>query len=129
MALDMVPEHRRPNRTQNPAGFLSDGLWSSGNEPVRDWLRDLDRDDRLEVGGDLHRVQYRWPVGMPLCRSLSGGLWEIRTRLPSKTISRVLICFHDEALYALHGFIKKTQKTPPEDLRLARERMKEIHNG
>ena len=100
-----------------------------GNEPVRDWLKDLERNDRLEIGGDLHRVQYRWPVSMPLCRSLSGGLWEIRTRLPSKTISRVLICFHDQALYALHGFIKKTQKTPTEDLRLARERMKEVQNG
>ena len=102
---------------------------ASCNEPVRDWLKDLERDDRLEIGGDLHRVQYRWPVGMPLCRPLGGGLWEIRTWLPSKTISRVLICFHDEALYALHGFIKKTQKTPLEDLRLARERMKEIQNG
>ena len=57
---------------------------ASGAEPVRDWLKAMDRDDRLEVGADLLRVQYRWPVGMPLCRSLKGGLWEVRTRLPSK---------------------------------------------
>jgi phage-related protein len=101
----------------------------SGNEPVRDWLKDLDRDDRLEVGGDLQRAQYRWPVGMPLCRSMGGGLWEVRTSLPSKTLSRVLICFHAGILVALHGFIKKTQKTPQEDLKLARERMKEVQNG
>lgn len=50
---------------------------ASGNELVRDWLKDLDRDDRLEVGGDLHRVWYRWPVGMPLWRPTGGGLWEI----------------------------------------------------
>ncbi len=101
----------------------------SGKEPVREWLRDLADDDRKEIGLDLQRVQYRWPVGMPLCRSLGGGLWEVRTSLPSGTISRVLICFHDGELFALHGFIKKTQKTPPADLKLGRDRMKEVENG
>jgi phage-related protein len=102
---------------------------AAGNEPVRDWLKDLDRDDRLAIGMDLLRVQYRWPVGMPLCRALKGGLWEVRTSLPSKTISRVLICFHDGVLVALHGFIKKTQKTPDEELKLARKRTKEVEDG
>lgn len=96
---------------------------------MRDWLKRLDRDDRLAVGGDLQRVQYRWPVGMPLCRALQGGLWEVRTNLPSRTTARVLICFHDGLLYALHGFIKKTEKTPDDDLRLARSRMKEVQDG
>ncbi len=100
----------------------------NGAEPVRDWLKAMDRDDRLEIGGDLQRVQYRWPVGMPLCRALKGGLWEVRTSLASKKISRVLICFHDGVLFALHGFIKKTQKTPDEDLAVARKRMKEVEN-
>jgi phage-related protein len=102
---------------------------AGGREPVREWLKDMDRDDRLEIGADLQRVQYRWPVGMPLCRSLGDGLWEVRTGLPSKTVARVLICFHDETLYALHGFVKKTRKTPPDDLELARKRMKEVQNG
>jgi phage-related protein len=101
----------------------------SGNEPVRDWLKEQDEAERKAIGLDLQRVQYRWPVGMPLCRSLKDGLWEVRTSLPNGTISRVLICFHDGDLYALHGFIKKTQKTPDEDLKLARKRMKEIENG
>ncbi|HKP77990.1 MAG TPA: type II toxin-antitoxin system RelE/ParE family toxin, partial [Phenylobacterium sp.] len=101
---------------------------TTGNEPVRDWLKAMDRDDRLEIGGDLQRVQYRWPVGMPLCRALKGGLWEVRTNLASKKISRVLICFHDGVLFALHGFIKKTQKTPDEDLAIARKRMKEVED-
>ena len=65
----------------------------SGNEPVREWLKALDRSDRLAVGADLERVQYRWPVGMPLCRSLGRGLWEVRTALPSCAIARVLFCF------------------------------------
>ena len=102
---------------------------ASGGEPVREWLKSLDRDDRLEIGADLQRVQYRWPVGMPLCRPLSGGLWEVRTSLPSGTISRVLICFHDGVLYALHGFIKKTQKAPDQALEIARRRKKEVENG
>jgi phage-related protein len=102
---------------------------ASGAEPVRDWLKELDREDRLETGQDLTRVQYRWPVGMPLCRALGGGLWEVRTGLPSKTISRVLICFHEGVLVALHGFIKKTRKTPDAELKIARKRMKETEDG
>ena len=102
---------------------------SGGNEPVRDWLKALDRDDRLAIGLDLLRVQYRWPVGMPLCRPMGAGLWEVRTSLPSKTIARVLICFHAGVLVGLHGFIRKTQKTPDEELKIARKRMKEVENG
>jgi len=101
----------------------------AGNEPVRDWLKELVQGDRLEIGMDLQRVQYRWPVGMPLCRALGEGLWEVRTRLPSKTIARVFICFHSGVLVALHGFIKKTQKTPDEELKIARKRKKEVEDG
>jgi phage-related protein len=66
---------------------------------------------------------------MPLCRALGNGLWEIRTSLPSKTIARVVVCFHDGVLYALHGFIKKSQKTPDEELAIARKRKQEVENG
>ena len=89
---------------------------AGGNEPVRDWLKALPEDQRREVGLDLQRVQYRWPIGMPLCRSMGNGLWEVRTALPGGNIARVFICFHAGDLYALHGFIKKTQKTPADDL-------------
>lgn len=98
----------------------------AGAEPVRDWLKELDTESRLNIGGDLQRAQYRWPVGMPLCRPLGGGLWEVRTSLPNRTISRVLICFHDGQLVALSGFIKKTQRTPANELDLARKRKVEI---
>jgi phage-related protein len=101
---------------------------AAGTEPVREWLRAMARDDRLEIGADLQRVQYRWPVGMPLCRPLGDGLWEVRTILPSKTISRVFVCFHDGVLYALHGFIKKTQKTPSKELTIARKRQREVED-
>lgn len=101
----------------------------AGNEPVRDWLKDQAEPERREIGLDLQRVQYRWPVGMPLCRPMGSGLWEIRTSLPNGTVARVLICFHEGELIALHGFIKKTQKTPDEELKLARKRKKEVEHG
>ncbi|MEI6414431.1 MAG: type II toxin-antitoxin system RelE/ParE family toxin [Pseudomonadota bacterium] len=67
---------------------------NSGAEPVRDWLRSLPVDDRRKIGGDLATVQVGWPIGMPLCRPLGNGLWEVRSRLPSHRISRVLFCVH-----------------------------------
>ena len=101
----------------------------AGNEPVRDWLGRLPEGNRRAIGMDLQRVQYRWPVGMPLVRPMGKGLFEVRTALPDKTIARVLICFHRGELYALHGFVKKSQKTPSADLKLAGERKKEVENG
>jgi phage-related protein len=98
----------------------------AGSEVVRDWLRGLGARDRNAIGQDLMRVQYRWPVGMPLCRSLGEGLWEVRSALPSNRIARVLFAVLDDRIVALHGFIKKTQKTPTDDLALARRRKKEF---
>jgi len=98
----------------------------AGREPVLDWLRSLDKDDRRTIGLDLMRVQFGWPVGMPLVRSLKDGLWEVRSTLPSSRIARLILCFHESTLVVVHGFIKKTQKTPADDLELARRRMKEM---
>jgi len=97
-----------------------------GAEVVRDWLRDLDEADRHAIGQDLMRVQYRWPVGMPLCRPIGDGLWEVRTSLPSNRIARALFCVVRGQIVVLHGFIKKTQKTPDDELALARKRKKEF---
>ena len=97
----------------------------SGTEPVRDWLKGLDEVERQAIGKDLLRAQWRWPIGMPLCRPMAGGLWEIRTDLPTKRTARVLICHYRGHLVALHAFIKKTRSTPPEELELARKRQKE----
>jgi phage-related protein len=116
----------REDRPKIPLHFYRT---STGREPVREWLRELDRNLRLAIGEDLLRVQYRWPVGMPLCRSLGRGLWEVRTNFPDGTISRVLICFHEGLLVALSGFIKKTQKTPPGELNLALRRKTEVEDG
>ena len=93
---------------------------------VLDWLRGLAPKDRNSIGQDLMRVQFRWPIGMPLCRPLGGGLWEVRSDLTSNRIARVLFCFSEGRLIALHGFVKKTQKTPDAELTLARKRMSEF---
>lgn len=99
---------------------------ATGTEPVLQWLRALDKADRRAIGMDLTRVQFGWPIGMPLVRSLKGGLWEVRSSLPSRRIARVMLCFHEGTLVVLHGFIKKSQRTPSDDLVVARRRMKEV---
>lgn len=102
---------------------------ANGNEPVRDWLIDLDDAGRRAVGQDLMRVQFRWPVGMPLVRPMGKGLHEVRTSLADGTIARVMFCVHGGEIYALHGFIKKSRQTPKADLELARKRQKEVEHG
>jgi phage-related protein len=97
-----------------------------GREPALEWLRGLAREDRRAIGMDLMRVQFGWPIGMPLVRSLKGGLWEVRSTLPSRRIARLILCFHNGNLVVLHGFVKKTRKTAEADLALARRRMKEV---
>ncbi|MCZ7583746.1 MAG: type II toxin-antitoxin system RelE/ParE family toxin [Deltaproteobacteria bacterium] len=99
---------------------------STGREPVVEWLRTLGKDERRCVGMDLMRVQFGWPIGMPLVRNLKDGLWELRSTLPSRPIARLILCFHDNTLVVLHGFIKKTQKLPTDDLALAKCRMKDV---
>jgi len=100
----------------------------AGTEVVRNWLRGLDDGDRLAIGQDLMRVQYRWPVGMPLCRAMGEGLWEVRSDLPGNRIARVLFGVAEGRLVVLHGFIKKTRKTSDEDLALARKRKREFES-
>jgi phage-related protein len=99
---------------------------SAGADVVLEGLRGLPSKDRALVGQDLMRVQFRWPVGMPLCRPLGDGLWEVRSNLSSNRIARVLFCFTAGQLVALHGFVKKTQKAPEDELKLARKRMREF---
>ena len=75
------------------------------------------------------RAQWRWPVGMPLARAMGEGLYEVRSALPGGTIARVFICLHGGALYALQDIIKKTQKTPPAELKIARRRQRKVESG
>ena len=106
-----------------PAAFYA---LPSGREPVHDWIKGLARDDRKIVGEDIKDVEFGWPIGMPLCRPLGGGLWEVRSQLTQGRISRVLFCVLRRRMVLLHAFIKKTRKMPDADHRLALDRMKEL---
>src|ERR1700728_2429383 len=105
-------------------------FWRSatGREPVREWLNELSRENKRTIGRDIAKIQFGWPVGLPLCRPLGGGLWEIRSSLATRREARVFCGFHDGTLIALHAIIKKTRKTPAEDLALARQRFKETQS-
>ena len=80
---------------------------ASGNEPVREWLKDLSTEDRKVLGEDIAAVEFTWPVGMPLVRPLKQGLWEVRSTLPGNRIARVLFCQVEDRMVLLHGFIKR----------------------
>ena len=103
-------------------------FWRSiaGREPVREWLADLSREDKETIGRDIAKLQFGWPIGLPICRPLGDGLWEVRSSLPSRREGRVLFGFHDGSLIALIAFFKKTRATPAKELALARQRLKEI---
>jgi phage-related protein len=63
---------------------------TSGRELVRDWLSELPREDQKTIGRDLAKLQFGWPVGMPLCRPLGGGVWEVCSTLRTRRVARVL---------------------------------------
>ncbi|MBM1198688.1 type II toxin-antitoxin system RelE/ParE family toxin [Pseudomonas fragi] len=93
----------------------------AGNEPVREWLTDLPREHRRMIGTDIKTVQLGWPIGMPVVRKLDTGLWEVRIDL-GDTIARVLFTVVGSDMILLHGFIKKSQKTPASDMATAKQR-------
>ena len=103
-------------------------FWRSlaGQEPAPDWLNDLTKEEKKVVGRDISKAQYGWPLGLPLCRSLGDGLWEMRSSLPTRREARILFVFHDGMLVALHAFFKKTRATPLAELELARRRRREM---
>ena len=96
----------------------------TGNEPVREWLKALSKEDCKVIGSDILTVQYVWPVGKPLVDNLGDGLWEVRSRLNNR-IARTLFAVVDEEIVLLHGFIKKQQRTPQDELDLAKKRKKQ----
>jgi phage-related protein len=99
----------------------------SGKEPVRDWLMTLSKEDRQKIGEDIKTIEFGFPIGMPTCRPMGKGLYEVRTNLKN-AITRILFCVEGEQMILLYGFTKKTQKTPKEDLNLAIKRQTEFKN-
>ena len=95
----------------------------TGKEPVREWLKTMPREDCKIIGADILTVQYAWPVGKPLVDNLGDGIWEVRSSLYNR-IARTLFAVVDEEIVLLHGFIKKQQKAPQDELDLAKKRKK-----
>ena len=110
-----------PGLKRLPARFYRS---DSGREPVREWLKALAPEDRMVIGEDIKDVEFSWPIGMPLIRSLGRELWEVRSTLPQGRIARVIFCIQQERMILLHGFVKKTRKTPQHEIDLALKRKK-----
>lgn len=100
----------------------------SGKEPVRDWLKALDKDSKRAIGEDIKTLQFGWPIGMPLARKIGDNLWELRSKL-DKGIARTFFTLYRNKLVLLHGFIKKSQKTPIKELSLAKRRLNKLRSG
>lgn len=111
------------DRKKLPGAFYRS---ANGAEAVRTWLKTLSDADRRVIGYDVGLVEFGWPIGMPLCRAPGGGLWEVRSSLAGNRIARIIFCVADGHRILLHGFIKKSQKTPQAELELARKRQRDV---
>ncbi len=135
----VAKKHKSPTRVgTQPEGLERQGkrvpaifyCTEAGGEPVREWLRGLSPEDRKRIGEDVKTVEFGWPIGMPVCKPLGDGIYEVRTSLAQNRIARVLFYIDKKGrMILLHGFIKKTQKTPDEDLELARRNKNKHQRG
>lgn len=86
--------------------------------------------DRRQVGEDIKRIEFGWPIGMPVCRPMGGGLHEVRSNLTGNRIARIFFYVdRQQKMVLLHGIVKKTNATPASDLNLARLNMRKHEKG
>ena len=137
VSVHKIPEAPQSRRAQ-PENLENEGKrvpaifyrTEAGGEPVREWLKGLSPEDRKRIGEDIKTVEFGWPIGMPVCRPSGGGIYETRTRLTQNRIARVLFYIDMRGrMVLLHGFIKKTRKTPREDLALAKSNKAKHQRG
>lgn len=96
----------------------------NGNEPVREWLQSLSKETKKIVGEDIRVAQIVWPQGMPLVKHIESKIWELRSTIPNGIV-RIFFTVKNENIVLLHSFVKKTQKTPQQELEIARKRLKQ----
>ena len=99
----------------------------SGREPVREWLKEMRSEYRKTIGADIKTLQFGWPIGMPLARKMEEDLWELRSRL-SGGIARTFFTIYRNEIVLLHGFVKKSAKTPSKELALAKRRLGKLRS-
>ena len=99
----------------------------SGRETVREWLNGMRREHRKSIGEDVKTLQFGWPIGMPLARKMDEGLWELRSNL-GPGIARMFFTFYEGNIVVVHGFVKKSQKTPSNELALAKRRLNKLRS-
>ncbi|WP_017294651.1 type II toxin-antitoxin system RelE/ParE family toxin [Geminocystis herdmanii] len=97
----------------------------NNKEPVREWLKNLSQEEKKLIGEAIKTVQFSYPIGMPLVRKIYPDLWEVRINLKNK-IARVFFSIQNQSMILLHGFIKKSQKTPNKELKIAQIRLKNL---
>ena len=125
----------------NVFAILQEALWSkyekitvrfykssSGNEPVKDWLISLCKDDKRIIGEDIKMVEFGWPLGMPLVRKMDKDLWEVRSDITNREIARMMFTVKNGLMVLLHGFKKKSESTLPNDLKIAKDRRDRVLN-
>lgn len=113
-----------PRKILQAAFYVTD----AGKRPVRDWLMEMGPQDRKSIGEDIATLEFSWPIGKPKCSPIVGikGPYEVRSSISSGRIARVFFVLIGRRMVLLHGFVKKTQKTPDRELKLAIARMKEV---
>lgn len=96
----------------------------NGGEPVREFLRNLDLRTQARFDWSIEQLRIRnIHAREPLARHLEGKLWELR-RESEANIYRLLYCFlSGRRILFLHGFHKKTQKTPRREMEIALKRL------
>jgi len=97
----------------------------SGDEPVREWLHEVDTEICKIIGKDILKVQWRWPISKPLVGTFGEGLYEVRSSHDGN-IYRVFFCIEGSHMVLLHGFVKKTQATPKREIETARARQRTV---
>lgn len=98
----------------------------NGREPVREWLKEMSLQDKKSIGEDISAVEYLWPIGYPQVSKIDANMWELRSKISDKRISRIFFTIIFDKMILLHGIVKKSQKTPKQDLEFARGRLKKI---
>gem|GEM_PF-136972 len=121
-----LSEERRPCRNRPSAFLLCSFVPLLGQNRSGSGFNSLPREDRRTIGADLRTLEWGWPVGMPICRPLEKGLWEVRSNLSDGRIGRMIFSIKEGKMVILHGFIKKSQRTPRRDIDLAINRRKDM---